>query len=690
MSPIGLRVGPFEIVEEAHVPAHGSWYRAHRAGHSRRDPATVLVRLLGPSPSSRDLGQVQQQFEALRSVDDPRFPSAVALYEGSGALAVDAPHAVPVDRIIQARLLGDVAMTPATLIDLGLELAEALHAAHQRGHHHGHLSADSVALDASGGLWVWGLGLSEDRPTFAWLPPERARGERATAATDQWSLGALLVALVSGQTPWSTSSASADPRSGDLGDFIHPVATQWPALGRLVRRMLDPNPEQRFPSLHPVRLELLGLARRAGGVSERRNLAAWLHHAWALDHGEAEPAPLPDSALDAEPELGDLAAEPHAAQPAPPPAHAAVATPADPVHSAATVHSSSQAPRDLEPASSEPRVEQAARIQASPGRRSTGPLASEQLDVVRPAVDANSVPVANSPSNTAYTAPVQVRLGASPRAAEPQGPDTAADDQPTEMAEDAIATEMYGEDLFDDEPSIPPVRRRISPTDPSAPTDRTAPPRAERPSLSPLTIQLSDEHPARLPPADAPRALTPAEPPAWREEPAPTLPGMELPEPANVTVKPRSTPVQVELELEDDAIEPADIQILADEDQTGPVWESANGRPTLHPFTDPHFGSAALPETPPPAPARPSVATVPPGFERDDAPATPIATAELAFDLDDEFDFDGPQPMPWEREPRYVLPEPANEPIVRVAPWLASAAMAGLVLLTVVNVIRLW
>ena len=51
MSMLGLRVGPFEIVERVRVPEPGEWFRARRAGMTRRQPNEVLLRMLPPDAS---------------------------------------------------------------------------------------------------------------------------------------------------------------------------------------------------------------------------------------------------------------------------------------------------------------------------------------------------------------------------------------------------------------------------------------------------------------------------------------------------------------------------------------------------------------------------------------------------------------------------------------------------------------
>lgn len=318
---IGLRVGPFEIEQQATVPEAGQWYRARRAGMTRRQPAEVLVRLLPPDASADARAALQREFETLRSLDDPRVPSPVAFYEGTGALAVSAPDGAPLTHLVSQRGEGTVPLTPATLLDFGLEIAEALQHAHTKGKVHGHLSPDLVLLASEGRLVVWGFGPGPHaQPADGWAAPERARGQPVTPATDQWSLAALLASLVTGKSPWRGPDAAAEARKGDPAGVVGPIEAQWPALGRLLRRMLDPHPANRFPSLHPVRQELLALARKAGGTSDRRELAAALSAPppEVLQTPSAAELALATRRADVEPTLS----------PAPPPERVAAPAPA--------------------------------------------------------------------------------------------------------------------------------------------------------------------------------------------------------------------------------------------------------------------------------------------------------------------------------------------------------------------------
>ncbi len=277
MSVIGLRVGPFEVESEVAVPEPGRWYRAVRTGLTRKQPAEALVRVLGPEATPAERQELQRAFENLRSLEDARVPSPIAYYEGIGALAVAFVEGSPLTLLVDARTTDALPMSPGTLLDVALELAETLQHAHHKGRWHGHLWPGIVLLGADGKLWVWGFGPGhESDPPEAWLPPERARGLAGTPALDQWSLGAFIAALITGKAPWSGADPRAESRRGDPSNIVGPIETQWPALGRLLRKMLDPQPENRFPSLQPVRQELLALARKAGGTSERHRLGSAL------------------------------------------------------------------------------------------------------------------------------------------------------------------------------------------------------------------------------------------------------------------------------------------------------------------------------------------------------------------------------------------------------------------------------
>lgn len=140
----------------------------------------------------------------------------------------------PEGELLSARLEGGAAMDPVLVLRLGARLASALAAVHAQGLVHGELSLDSVLLAGGERAFLWDLPLvvanrHSDRrgehglmlallKTAAFLAPERARGEPASAPGDVFALGAILCAAAGGGAP----------ATGGVLGVLHDVASgRW-------------------------------------------------------------------------------------------------------------------------------------------------------------------------------------------------------------------------------------------------------------------------------------------------------------------------------------------------------------------------------------------------------------------------------------------------------------------------------
>ncbi|ROO89904.1 serine/threonine protein kinase [Actinocorallia herbida] len=112
---------------------------------------------------------------------------------------------------------------PHRAAEIGLQVLDALRAAHARGILHRDVKPSNILItDGSPARVVltdFGIAQMEGDVTLtqtglvmgspAYIPPERVQGERATAASDLWSLGATLFAAVEGYAPYERPDAMA-------------------------------------------------------------------------------------------------------------------------------------------------------------------------------------------------------------------------------------------------------------------------------------------------------------------------------------------------------------------------------------------------------------------------------------------------------------------------------------------------
>ena len=149
----------------------------------------------------------------------------------------------------------------ATVLDIGVQLASALAAAHAIGIVHRDLKPENVMVTPNGLVKVLDFGIArrDGAPddgdttagTLAYSSPEQVLGRTAGPASDQFAYGAVLYELLTRQPAFGRNS-----RSETLAAIVNeePAAIQTlnpdaPAsLRKIVARCLSKQPESRFPS----------------------------------------------------------------------------------------------------------------------------------------------------------------------------------------------------------------------------------------------------------------------------------------------------------------------------------------------------------------------------------------------------------------------------------------------------------
>ncbi|GIH45833.1 Serine/threonine protein kinase [Microbispora rosea] len=174
-------------------------------------------------------------------------------------------------QLVASRSLGQVIredgpLSPERTVEIGLQILDALRAAHRQGVLHRDVKPENVLLTDDGRVVLTDFGIARLEAdstmtrtglvgTPAFIAPERLRGEAAQRESDLWSLGATLYTAVEGKPPHDRGMAMAtmhavlndDPapprHAGALGSVLHRMLAKEPAdrpgydeLTRLLKR----------------------------------------------------------------------------------------------------------------------------------------------------------------------------------------------------------------------------------------------------------------------------------------------------------------------------------------------------------------------------------------------------------------------------------------------------------------------
>ena len=163
------------------------------------------------------------------------------------------------------------------LLDVAVQIADGLAAAHAAGFTHRDLKPDNILLSREGRVKILDFGLAKramaanaddatrtiavTNPgtvlgTAAYMSPEQARGEELDARSDQFSFGLVLYELAAGKRPFQRASA-AETMAAIIREEPEPLPPDVPApLRWAIERCLSKEPADRYDTTRGLYLEL--------------------------------------------------------------------------------------------------------------------------------------------------------------------------------------------------------------------------------------------------------------------------------------------------------------------------------------------------------------------------------------------------------------------------------------------------
>lgn len=263
MRPAAVSIPGLELLEPLGSGAQGAVFRGRRAGHEY----AVKLPLRAPNAPLEPVRAQRFVREAvsLARVQHPSLPRVMEV-----AFAGDSPYLV-MELASGERLsnrLAKGASPREEVLEIGLQLADALDHIHASGLVHRDVKPDNILFDSASGrvrLVDFGFAVALDGEgheleragTKKYMAPEQLRGERVDARADLYALGCVLFEALTGR-----------PASGSP-DLQSVIAASDGELGPLIARLLSGQPDDRFPSAAALRdaLQQLGTKREADDLA---------------------------------------------------------------------------------------------------------------------------------------------------------------------------------------------------------------------------------------------------------------------------------------------------------------------------------------------------------------------------------------------------------------------------------------
>jgi len=278
------QIGTYRVEGEIGRGGMGVVYRAVDERLDRDVAIKALPEDLAGDPAR--LERFEREAKALASLNHPNIAAIYGVEEQGG-------HRYLVLELVEGETLAErLDRGPLDVddaVDIAVQIAEGVEAAHEAGIIHRDLKPANIKITPDGKVKVLDFGLAKadegatsstgmsQNPTIttpaihsptmagvilgtaAYMSPEQARGRRVDKRTDIWSFGVILYEMLIGASPFVGETVS-----DSIGAVLHKtielerLPADTPAgVKRVLARCVERDKNQRYRDIGDVRLELL-------------------------------------------------------------------------------------------------------------------------------------------------------------------------------------------------------------------------------------------------------------------------------------------------------------------------------------------------------------------------------------------------------------------------------------------------
>jgi len=269
----GKRLGHYEIISKLAAGGMGEVYLAEDTQLRRKVALKMLVAPL--TGDERDLRRFEQEALASSALNHPNILTIYEFGEADGLRFIACEF---IEGPTLRQKIANGRLELSATIDIAIQMASALSAAHARGIVHRDVKPDNVIVRTDGLVKILDFGIAKlterhigetirrrasvlvpstsepgmIRGTAKYMSPEQARGLVVDARSDIFSLGSVMYEMVTGRAAFEGETASdviAEILKSEPPPLTEPAPDVPPELERMISKAHRKDRESRYPTM---------------------------------------------------------------------------------------------------------------------------------------------------------------------------------------------------------------------------------------------------------------------------------------------------------------------------------------------------------------------------------------------------------------------------------------------------------